>query len=399
MLALNDARARLQTILDNQSAAVLVLSAENEILMANPASSTVLKASDAIRIGVNLDNLPGCSPLANLVKEEFSAMPFSAEGQDDEPRYWQRSTVLQAIASDAIDLGQTGSFSVHAGADDQTQLLVRGAYLPDAQRLLVIDDITEIVSAQRSQAWGEVAKRLAHEIKNPLTPIQLAAERLSRRLESKLEPAEAQVLSKSVNTIVDQVDAMKRLVNEFRDFGRLPAARLLPLELNALIREVLQLYPEHSAVVRIALELADAPLWIEGDAQQLRQVLHNLVQNAQEACEPLSMADGQTRTVRIRTGLVSERQIRLSITDDGPGFAAATLRRAFEPYVTTKAKGTGLGLPVVKKIADEHHARIDVGNRLEKGVVIGAQVSLSFAVAKSQQAGEVVATEQQPASL
>src|SRR5690606_18923376 len=157
-------------------------------------------------------------------------------------------------------------------------IVARGASLPAAQRLLVFDDISEIVSAQRAQAWGEVARRLAHEIKNPLTPIQLSAERLELKLAGKLPPAEEAVLQKSVRTIVDQVDAMKRLVNEFRDYARLPAAQLQPLDLNALVTEVLHLYDPADAAVPIEAELDARCPPIRGAAQQLRPVIHNLSQ-------------------------------------------------------------------------------------------------------------------------
>jgi nitrogen fixation/metabolism regulation signal transduction histidine kinase len=268
-------------------------------------------------------------------------------------------------------------------------LLARGAVLPDGKRLLVFDDISEIVSAERAQAWGEVARRLAHEIKNPLTPIQLSAERLQRRLIGKLEAQDDAVLTKSVKTIVDQVDAMKRLVNEFRDYARLPSAELKPLQLNTLISDVLALYAsdpqENETRAQIHTELDAACPAILGDEQQLRQVIHNLLQNAQDACE--TRGHGlPTARVNVRTEWREQRQrVRMTVTDTGPGFAPNILQRAFEPYVTTKAKGTGLGLAVVKKIADEHGANIKLSNVPEGGDIQGAQVSLSFAVAQTAQ--------------
>lgn len=275
-----------------------------------------------------------------------------------------------------------------------TSLVARGAELPDAARLLVFDDISEIVSAQRAQAWGEVARRLAHEIKNPLTPIQLSAERLAMKLGGKLAPPEQAMLTKSVKTIVDQVDALKRLVNEFRDYARLPAAELVPLDLNQLVTEVLHLYEADHGAVPVRAELDPHCPRILGDAQQLRQVLHNLVQNGQDATAQAAAGAGTAAgaaaqapvgelslpAVRISTRWSADtRRVRLSVTDSGSGFPAHILQRAFEPYVTTKVRGTGLGLAVVKKIADEHAARIDLANRSEGAVVQGAQVSLSFA--------------------
>jgi nitrogen fixation/metabolism regulation signal transduction histidine kinase len=250
----------------------------------------------------------------------------------------------------------------------------------------VFDDISEIVSAQRAQAWGEVARRLAHEIKNPLTPIQLSAERLEMKLSGKVAPPEEAILVKSVKTIVDQVDAMKRLVNEFRDYARLPAADLKPVDLNALVADVLQLYGGENAPIALRCELDERCPPIRGDAQQIRQVIHNLLQNAQDAAEAAARGTGRAGEVVIRTRLGdSGRRVRLTVQDNGPGFAENILKRAFEPYVTTKTKGTGLGLAVVKKIADEHGARIELSNRIVDGAVAGAQVSLSFALASEAQ--------------
>jgi two-component system, NtrC family, nitrogen regulation sensor histidine kinase NtrY len=260
-----------------------------------------------------------------------------------------------------------------------TNIVARGAELPDDARLLVFDDISEIVSAQRAQAWGEVARRLAHEIKNPLTPIQLSAERLEMKLSGKVAPPEQTVLAKSVKTIVDQVDAMKRLVNEFRDYARLPAAELKPVDLNALVTDILQLYGAENAAVPVRFEPDATCPPILGDAQQLRQIVHNLLQNAQDATEAAN-ADAVPVIIRTQRSESSQR-VRLLVLDHGPGFADNILKRAFEPYVTTKSKGTGLGLAVVKKIADEHGARIDLSNRTVDGEVAGAQVSLSFAIA------------------
>jgi nitrogen fixation/metabolism regulation signal transduction histidine kinase len=259
--------------------------------------------------------------------------------------------------------------------------LARGAVLPNQARLLVFDDISEIVSAQRAQAWGEVARRLAHEIKNPLTPIQLSAERLAMKLDGKVAEPEQVVLNKSVKTIVDQVDAMKRLVNEFRDYARLPVAELVQLDLNALVKDILHLYGHENAAVPVTCELDASCPAIQGDAQQLRQVVHNLLQNAQDACEN----QPQPEVSLITQWVPASGRVRLVVRDNGPGFPAKILKRAFEPYVTTKTRGTGLGLAVVKKIADEHGARIDLKNRELAGAVVGAQVSLSFQVAEMQQ--------------
>jgi nitrogen fixation/metabolism regulation signal transduction histidine kinase len=201
------------------------------------------------------------------------------------------------------------------------------------------------------------------------------------KLTGKLAEPEQAVLAKSVKTIVDQVDAMKRLVNEFRDYARLPAAELKPVDLNALVTDVLQLYLDEggdsagAVPVRVELDAACPP--VLGDAQQLRQVIHNLLQNAQDATEGCAVRQVTLKTQWNETS----RRVRLVVQDTGTGFPEHILKRAFEPYVTTKAKGTGLGLAVVKKIADEHGARIDLSNRVADGAIRGAQVSLSFAVA------------------
>lgn len=365
---LGAARENLQTILDNLTAGVIVFNASGAIQSSNPGATRILKVPLAAHTKASFLSLPNLQHFASGVQEQFELL--SADKDRHELDHWQKS------------------FEIHASGQGleatSVTLVARGAILPDGMRLLVFDDISEIVSAQRSQAWGEVARRLAHEIKNPLTPIQLSAERLERKLDGKLDEADQTVLSKSVKTIVEQVAAMKRLVNEFRDYARLPSAELKPLDLNQLILDVMALYaPEPSERVTRAQVFTDLdptlPL-IEGDAQQLRQVVHNLLQNAQDASDP------QTHVMLVTRWSPARKRVKLTVLDEGTGFAPNILQRAFEPYVTTKTKGTGLGLAVVKKIADEHGARLDIANRVEEGVVKGAQVSLSFSVEKIGQA-------------
>ena len=367
LMQLGAARENLQTILDNLTAGVIVLNARGVIQSSNPGATRILKVPLAAHTKASFLSLPNLQNFASGVQEQFELL--SADKDRHELDHWQKS------------------FEIHASGQgleaSSVTLVARGAILPDGMRLLVFDDISEIVSAQRSQAWGEVARRLAHEIKNPLTPIQLSAERLERKLDGKLEEADQTILSKSVKTIVEQVAAMKRLVNEFRDYARLPSAELKPLDLNQLIMDVMALYaPEPLDRAFRAQVLTDLdphlPL-IEGDAQQLRQVVHNLVQNAQDASDP------QSHVMLVTHWSPARKRVKLTVLDNGPGFAPNILQRAFEPYVTTKTKGTGLGLAVVKKIADEHGARLDIANRVEDGVVKGAQVSLSFSVEKFAQ--------------
>ena len=369
----NLARANLQTILDNLTAGVIVLDAHGRIVSCNPGATRILRVPLAAHEDKMLTEIEGLGDLGLRVAQHFEAM--TRESTEHELDHWQ----------DSFDLHPPGGVARKVGPMEDSgdiTLLVRGAILPNQAWLLVFDDISEIVSAQRAQAWGEVARRLAHEIKNPLTPIQLSAERLAMKLDGKVAEPEQIVLNKSVKTIVEQVDAMKRLVNEFRDYARLPEAVLVPLQLNALVQDLLQLYGNENATVPVRAELDPQCPAILGDAQQLRQVIHNLLQNAQDATEGREHPE-----VRIVTQWVpSADRVRLVVQDNGMGFPAKILKRAFEPYVTTKIRGTGLGLAVVKKIAEEHNARIDLKNRETDGLVVGAQVSLSFQVVDSQQA-------------
>ncbi len=385
-------RANLQTILDNLTAGVMVLDERGNIISSNPGATRVLRMPLAAFEGKALQEVPGLEAFAQGVADQFNA--FLGDRTTHDLGHWQHSFELNYHSNLPLvnDLRAPG-------ASNTLSIIARGAELPQSQRLLVFDDISEVVSAQRAQAWGEVARRLAHEIKNPLTPIQLSAERLEMKLQAKLGGADQAMLAKSVKTIVDQVDAMKRLVNEFRDYARLPNADLKPLDLNDLITDVLALYASETAEIPIISSLADNCPSILGDAQQLRQVIHNLLQNAQDASAARLLESTKNgavfpATVTISTHYNSEsRRLRMTVLDTGTGFAPYILRRAFEPYVTTKVKGTGLGLAVVKKIADEHHARIDLSNRYANNaestsptgindikMVSGAQVILSFAV-------------------
>ena len=370
MSQVDAARANLQTILDNLTAGVIVLDANGAILSSNPGATRILRAPLAAFVGRKLAEVEGLEEFAQGVQAQFDQ--FQGERQEHGLDHWQQSFELGAAQT-----GLAGHLSQNA-----ITIVARGAQMPGSTWLLVFDDSSEIVSAQRSQAWGEVARRLAHEIKNPLTPIQLSAERLEMKLTGRVDASGQALLTKSVKTIVDQVDAMKRLVNEFRDFARLPAAVLKPVDLNTLVSEVLHLYGHENALVPVNLELDSRSPKILGDAQQLRQVVHNLLQNAQDATESATLSGAAMHSVTVRTQWnESAHRVRLSVLDFGNGFPDNILARAFEPYVTTKAKGTGLGLAVVKKIADEHGTRVDIANRLVDGHVQGAQVSLSFAIA------------------
>jgi nitrogen fixation/metabolism regulation signal transduction histidine kinase len=370
MAQVNLARSHLQTMLDNLTAGVVLLDTQGHILSINPGATRILQLPLAVHLGKALTDIEGLQVFGRQVMEHFHE--FASE-QQRSLDHWQQSFEIDT---------KTQQTFVEIGPERQlhTTLVARGAVLPQGEWLLVFDDITEIVSAQRTQAWSEVARRLAHEIKNPLTPIQLSAERLEMKLADKLVGTDQALLHKSVKTIVDQVDALQRLVNEFRDFGRLPQARLQALDMNEMLGEMMPLYDNVNAVVPVRWQLQAGLPPILGDAAQLRQVVHNLIQNAQDAC-----AQSPRAQVEVRTEMRPQSQrVRLSVHDNGSGFSEAVLQRAFEPYVTTKASGTGLGLAVVKKIADEHHARIELKNKLQDELVTGAQVSLSFRLADSQ---------------
>lgn len=368
MAQVSAAHANLQTILDNLTAGVMVLDANGLICASNPGATRILRVPLAAHQGQALAQIEGLQTFGQQVQEQFDNF-FSTQGERTLD-HWQQS----------FELGGMGRAQSGRPANDVITLVTRGAELPGEQRLLVFDDISEIVSAQRAQAWGEVARRLAHEIKNPLTPIQLSAERLEMKLAGKLGAPEQAMLTKSVKTIVDQVDAMKRLVNEFRDYARLPAAELKPVNLNALVNDVLHLYAEDMGQVPVKTELDPDCPDILGDTQQLRQVLHNLLQNAQDATLSAGHADAEHAVLVKTQWQASARRVRLVVVDCGTGFPDHIHKRAFEPYVTTKDKGTGLGLAVVKKIADEHASRVTISNRLHNDEILGAQVSVSFAV-------------------
>jgi nitrogen fixation/metabolism regulation signal transduction histidine kinase len=363
------AKTHLQTILDNLTSGVIVFDAHGTINTVNPGATRILRVAPKDWTGQTLERLPGLEDFAQAVARHFATHAAELDPSDhgpDSPGHWQ-----EALALGHAESGQT--------------LLVRGAPLPEGARLIVFDDITDVVSAQRSVAWAEVARRLAHEIKNPLTPIQLSAERLQHKLEAKLTGNDQQMLVRSVGTIVAQVQSMKTLVNEFRDYARLPAAQLLPLDLNALVTEVLGLYAVQQESGRLHAHLASDLPTLAGDASQLRQVIHNLVQNALDAVNefPDGHVTVSTETARADDG--AARAIRLKVVDNGPGFSEKILKRAFEPYVTTKARGTGLGLAVVKKIVEEHGAKIRLNNLSDETqetahspMRTGAQVSISF---------------------
>jgi len=383
--ALESAKAHLESVLANMSAGVIVMDADGVVVNSNDAVHRILQVDVASLAGRPLDEIEGLEPFANAVTRAFSAQSAQTAAQSIQaanPRGRVRSP-LRAHWQQQIEIPRRPGTS----DDHDITVLARGSRLPvgaGSGFIVVFDDISDVISAQRSVAWGEVARRLAHEIKNPLTPIQLSAERMQMKLEDRLDPQGAALLRKGTDTIVSQVDAMKRMVDDFRDYAKAPPAVLMPLDLNALIEEILNLYlaEDDSDVIRPALA-ANLPM-VMGDATQLRQVIHNLLANAQDAladrgqdADPASdppRIDVLTETIHYgRADGEAGTAVRLAIVDNGPGFAPKILSRAFEPYVTSKVRGTGLGLPMVKKIIDEHGGRIDVANRADGS---GASVSI-----------------------
>jgi len=327
------AKLYLESVLANLTAGVVAFDTDWHLRAANPSAARIL--------GVSFDEL-ALQPLPAWSGHKANLAPLVEEllthSGDEEGVDWQRQ------------IDYTGS-----GGSNRV-LTLRGARLPERSGsgyVVVFDDITQLARAQRDAAWGEVAKRLAHEIRNPLTPIQLSAERLAMKLADKLGQAEADMLKRATDTIVKQVSALKGMVDAFRDYARSPRTQLAPLDLNKVIREVLTLY-EGSPALRP--ELSEQALPVMGDAALIRQVLHNLLQNAQDA-----VLDADIPMIHISSRLEGRNAV-VSVQDNGPGFSPDILPRAFEPYVTSKAKGTGLGLAVVKKIVEDHQGQIELAN-------------------------------------
>ncbi|MDB5990234.1 MAG: sensor histidine kinase [Herbaspirillum sp.] len=375
---LEEAKAYLESVLANMSAGVVVLDDSFRLITSNESVKRILQLDFSPYIGQPLVNVDGLAAFALAITTAFSeqSAQLAANAIPLEKLHWQQQIELPRLLDD------TG-----AGADDEKiTLLARGSRLPvetGTGYVVVFDDISDVISAQRSIAWGEVARRLAHEIKNPLTPIQLSAERLQMRLIDKLNPPEAAILNKSTITIVNQVTAMKHMVDDFRDYARTPPAKPTPLDLNDLIAEILNLYLSGDERDAIHAALAPKLPHVMGDPTQLRQVIHNLLQNAQDAVNDpvLSRIPPVAPRIDVVTEVVNYESpgggaraaVRLTIRDNGAGFSQKILARAFEPYVTSKVRGTGLGLAMVKKIVDEHGGKIDIQNRSDGR---GAKISI-----------------------
>ncbi|MBS1155739.1 MAG: hypothetical protein H6R07_1663 [Proteobacteria bacterium] len=341
------AKAYVEAILGSLSAGVLSFDEHWKLQSANQSALSILginpQQMDSAVLGDWSQSFPALSPFCERVSQGFVSGTDTWQGQ--------------------IELAGTPRV-----------LLVRGTRLstedddPEHRGyVLVFDDVTDLLSAQRDAAWGEVARRLAHEIKNPLTPIQLAAERLEHKLADRLDAQSAEFLSRNTQTIVKQVGALKQMVDAFRDYARKPTGKKKPLDLQQLISEVLVLY-ETSPVTR--RDSVEGPLPVRGDITHLRQVIHNLMQNAQDAIQ-----EAEHKQIFVRTER-DEHWARLIIEDSGPGFNPELMPRIFEPYVTSKTKGTGLGLAIVKKIVEEHQGYIQIGNREAGGAFVRLDLPL-----------------------
>lgn len=354
-LQAEQSQAFLERVLGNISSGVIVVDRWYTVVTANNAARHIL-GEDNITVGVSLKET-----LPQLVYALEKYIPNESEGFSAQPINFElvqeHQTTPIYIKSSPMPLGtQTGA-------------------------VLVFDDVTPLIKAQRATAWSEVARRLAHEIKNPLTPIRLAAERLEWKLKSKLtEEKDLNLLHRTIDTIITQVDTLKQMVNDFREYAKLPSASLQTLALNDFVESTLVLYHDAGHNIKFIPEsnLPD----IQADPTQLRQVLHNLISNCLEASNNDQEVQIfiKTETLKSKYHADAVSAVKLSIVDNGPGFSDKILNSAFEPYVTTKATGTGLGLPMVKKILDDHGATITLKNLCSESSdqIIGAEVEMIF---------------------
>jgi nitrogen fixation/metabolism regulation signal transduction histidine kinase len=344
---IENTNAFLENLLRNLSAGVLAFDRELRLRSANHSAAVILQQSMVELVDLRLDEWiarePALTAFTHLIHEGFAG---AVAGQ------WQRQAELIV-------------------AGNRRTLLMRGTRIEDADseggHVIVFDDISELAQAQRDAAWAEVARRLAHEIKNPLTPIQLSAERLQHKLGAKLAEADSEVLRRGTQTIITQVNAMKHMVDDFAIYARATApGKMQAVDVHELLHDILGLYEHQRPYIHLDLESRD-PL-VTGEPTRLRQVVHNLLQNALDA-----QAEQPDPRIDIRTEN-RDGSFWLHIADQGTGFPPAMIDRVFEPYVTTKPKGTGLGLAIVKKIIDEHGGKVHIENKAPTG----AQVSIAL---------------------
>ena len=341
------AKVHLESVLTHLSSGVLALDHELRLRSVNTSAAQILAAPLHEMQRMSLTQIAEKYPLLRT----FCQTVMEAFGETGSGE-WQRQ--IERLSRNGNQI-----------------LLMRGTRLPEggeAGFVVVFDDISHLLQAERQAAWGEVARRLAHEIKNPLTPIQLSAERLQHKLSDKLDEHDAQLLLRATRTIVSQVAAMKNMVSDFANYARGPALKLSHLDLHKLIGEVLGLYETNA--IPIVLKLDALQSEVNGDATRLRQVIHNLLQNAQDALQGVAQPQITLHTE------TENGEIHLWVEDNGAGFPASVLMRAFEPYITTKAKGTGLGLAIVKKIVEEHGGHISIENNISGSGLVSISLPL-----------------------
>ena len=347
--AVESQRAYLAVILGRLSTGVVSLDRDWRISTANEAAGAILGVDLEAGIGRSLPEVAADKPLLQQFMEVGRGHVEAGEYE------WREQIVLRGEAGGRVLMC---ACSALPGEDDQ----------PDGF-VVVFDDITALLQAQRDAAWGEVARRLAHEIKNPLTPIQLSAERIRRRFLEHMSPEDAQVLERATRTIVQQVEAMKDMVNAFSDYARAPDMEIVRVNLNHLVAEVAELYRVREVQAAIELSLDPDVGLVEADAGRLRQILHNLIRNALEALEGRA-GEGMLRITTRSTDEFELHAVFIMVEDNGPGLPPDAVDRIFDPYVTTKPKGTGLGLAIVKKLVEEHGGWVEASNRQEGGVRI-----------------------------
>jgi len=354
-------RANLAVILDRLSTGVVALESDLHIRAANEASGSILNVDLENRVGEYLPDVAKGQPLLEQFVDVARVHLNAGETE------WREQIVLRGEVGRRV---LTCACTTLPGDEDQA-----------AGYVVVFDDITALLQAQRDAAWGEVARRLAHEIKNPLTPIQLSAERMRRKYLHTLPADEAQVLDRATHTIVQQVEAMKEMVNAFSDYARAPDIDVTMFDVEQVVHEVVDLYRMQESDIGITLKTdADLP-FIEADAGRVRQIVHNLLRNSIEALD--HQPNGQVEVNVSAAELHDVRIVQLMVADNGPGFRSDSLNQIFDPYVTTKPKGTGLGLAIVKKLVEEHAGTIAAENRDDGGALIKIQLPVNEA-ARSQ---------------
>ncbi|MFA7522122.1 MAG: ATP-binding protein [Halothiobacillaceae bacterium] len=346
-------RDYLDTVIQHLSSGVLTLTHDGRIISGNSAAQQILGVNHAELFAGTLQDIcrehAGLQPLCEAFFDHLGPQQGLPPGETIEAQL----RIMNSLGRKVL-LARLAALPPDGEMD-------AGGYV------MVLEDVTALIQAQRDAAWSEVARRLAHEIKNPLTPIGLSAERLRRRILPQLDQEHAPILDRATATIIAQVDAMKQMVNEFADYAHSPRSQPVRLDLRALAAETVELYRGSTAVKVRFLAEGEQPVWVEGDATRLRQLLHNLIRNASQALHEDGTTEAPTVLVGLRLiGEAGQRLAELTVADNGPGFPAELLERLFEPYVTTRPKGTGLGLAIVKKIVDEHAGVVHAWNAVEQ---------------------------------